>query len=127
MIKISDSNRSFGLVLGSFLLIIFLYLFLIKENLNLFIGIPGIVLITLGLLKSNLLTPFNKMWIKLGELLGVIISPIVLGLIYFFVIFPTSLLLKLFNKDILNLNFKSIDKSQWKKRKENIGTMDKQF
>ena len=122
-----SSNKSFGLLFFIVFLIIGFWPLLNDNSPNILFLILAIFFLILGLINSKILTPFNKMWIKLGELLGVIISPIVLGLIYFFVIFPTSLLLKLFNKDILNLNFKSIDKSQWKKRKENIGTMDKQF
>ena len=77
----------------------------LKNNgdLNLYIVLLSISFLILGLLNSKLLNPLNKLWFKFGILLGNLISPIIMGLVYFFVITPIAMLLKIFNKDVLNL------------------------
>ena len=121
-----SSNRSFGLLF--FIVFIIIGLWPLKNDLELnyiFIGI-SIIFLILGLMNSKILTPFNKIWVKFGELLGRIIAPIVMAIIYFFILTPISLILRIFGKDLLNLKF-SKEKSYWTKREKNIGTMDKQF
>ena len=121
-----SSNRSFGLL---FFIVFFIFgLWPLKNDLELnyiFIGI-SIIFLILGLMNSKILTPFNKIWVKFGELLGRIIAPIVMAIIYFLILTPISLILRIFGKDLLNLKF-SKEKSYWTKREKNIGTMDKQF
>ena len=121
-----SSNRSFGLLF--FIVFFIIGLWPLKNDLELnyiFIGI-SIIFLILGLMNSKILTPFNKIWVKFGELLGRIIAPIVMAIIYFFILTPISLILRIFGKDLLNLKF-SKEKSYWTKREKNIGTMDKQF
>ena len=121
-----SSNRSFGLLF--FIVFFIIGLWPLKNNLELnyiFIGI-SIIFLILGILNSKILTPFNKIWVKFGELLGRIIAPIIMAIIYFFILTPISLILRIFGKDLLNLKF-SKEKSYWTKREKNIGTMDKQF
>ena len=121
-----SSNRSFGLLF--FIVFFIIGLWPLKNDLELnyiFIGI-SIIFLILGLMNSKILTPFNKIWVKFGELLGRIIAPIVMAIIYFFILTPISLILRIFGKDLLNLKF-SKENSYWTKREKNIGTMDKQF
>ncbi len=121
-----SSNRSFGLLF--FIVFLIIGLWPLKNDLELnyiFIGI-SIIFLILGLMNSKILTPLNKIWVKFGELLGRIIAPIVMAIIYFFILTPISLILKIFGKDLLNLKF-SKEKSYWTKREKNIGSMDKQF
>ena len=121
-----SSNKSFGILFFIVFLIIGLWPLKNNQDPNLIlIGISTIFL-TLGVFNSKILTPFNKAWIKLGELLGRIIAPIIMGAIYFFILTPISLLVRLFGKDLLNLK-KNKDKTYWIKRDKDIGTMDKQF
>ena len=125
--KTESSNKSFGLVIGSFLLIVFIYLFFNTGNLNFYLVIASAVFFILGILNSNLLTPLNKGWIKFGYFLGKFISPIILTLIYFVIIFPTKLILKICNKDILDLNLNKEAKTYWKRKEKSISNMNKQF
>ena len=121
-----SSNRSFGLLF--FIVFFIIGLWPLKNDLELnyiFIGI-SIIFLILGLMNSKILTPLNKIWVKFGELLGRIIAPIVMAIIYFFILTPISLILRIFGKDLLNLKF-SKEKSYWAKREKNIGSMDKQF
>ena len=121
-----SSNRSFGLLF--FIVFFIIGLWPLKNDLELnyiFIGI-SIIFLILGLMNSKILTPFNKIWVKFGELLGRIIAPIVMALIYFFILTPISLIIRIFGKDFLNLKF-SKENSYWAKREKNIGSMNKQF
>ena len=125
--KKESSNRSFGIVFFVVFLIIGLWPLKNGDNLNVyFVAISGIFLI-LGLINSKLLSPLNKIWIKLGEVLGIIIAPIVMFLVYFVVLTPVSLIVRLFGKDLLGLMFLKKKDSYWIKRKKNLGSMNNQF
>ena len=84
------------------------------------------IFLVLGLLNSKLLTPLNLVWTKFGELLGKIISPIVMGMVYFAIITPMGIFMRLIRKDLLKTKLTK-NKSYWLKRKKNIGSMKKQF
>ena len=86
----------------------------------------SIIFLILGLLNSKLLTPFNILWVKFGELLGRVISPIVMFIVYFIFVTPLAVIIRLFGKDLLKTKF-SKSLSYWIKRKKNIGSMKKQF
>ena len=92
----------------------------------LLIFFTGAVVLSLELLASRILTPLNKAWVKFGELLGMVIAPIVMAIIYFIIITPIGLLMRLLGKDLLNMKFNK-NKSYWIKREKNIGSMKKQF
>ncbi len=99
------SNKSFGVVFFIVFLIIGTYPLLSDNEVRLWSLIISIIFLILGLLNSKLLTPLNKIWFKFGILLGKIISPLVMGLIFFFVVTPTGILMRILNKDLLNLKF----------------------
>ena len=86
-----------------------------------------IIFLFLGLTKPSVLKPLNTGWIKLGEILGKIIAPIVMLLVFFIVITPIGLMLRLFGKDILGLKFSEKVKTYWITRDKNIGPMKRQF
>ena len=120
------SNRSFGIIFSIFLLIVGLWPLMSSNSPRLWALIVALIFLILGLLNSKLLTPFNKLWIKFGEFLGKIISPIVMGIVYFFVVTPIGIFMRLNKKDLLKLKF-SENSSYWIKREKNIGPMEKQF
>ena len=125
--KHQNSNRSFGVIFFIVFLILGLWPLKNSGNPNLYIiGISGIFLV-LGILNSKILSPFNKAWIKLGEFLGTIIAPIVMALIYFVVLTPISLIVRIFGKDLLKLKFLKKKETYWDKKKKNLGPMKKQF
>ena len=125
--KSQSSNKSFGLLFFVFFLILALWPLKNGNNLNLlFITISGIFLI-LGLINSKLLSPLNKLWIKFGEILGMIIAPIVMALVYFVILTPLSFIVRIFGKDLLRLKFFKEKESYWIKRKKKLGPMRKQF
>ncbi len=120
------SNKSFGVVFFIVFLIISLWPLLSENNIRIWSLIISIIFLLLGLSNSKILTPLNKLWFKFGIFLGNIISPIVMGVIYFAVVTPTSLILKIFNKDILGLK-KSNKNSYWKKKDKYNTSMKNQF
>ena len=125
--KSQSSNRSFGLLFFIVFLILGVWPLKNGANLNIYlISISGIFLI-LGLVNSKLLSPLNKSWIKLGAVLGMIIAPIVMAIVYFIFLTPISFLVRLVGKDLLSLKLHKKKKTYWIIRKKNIGSMRKQF
>ena len=124
-IKIS-SNKSFGLVFFLVFLIISLFPLYKDGNIRIWSLILSLVFLVLGLLNSNLLSPLNKIWFKFGILLGNFVSPVVMGIVFFIVITPTSLIMRIIKKDILKLK-KNKDKSYWIERSEIKTKMKNQF
>ena len=120
------SNRSFGIVFFVVFLIISIWPLLDEKELRYWSLIVSIIFLILGILKSNILTPLNKVWFKFGILLGNIISPIIMAFVFFLVVTPISLIMKIFGKDILNLK-KNKNSSYWIKKDKQSGTMRKQF
>ena len=124
-IKIS-SNRSFGIVFFIVFLIIAIYPFLNQGELRLWSLIISITFLILGLLNSKLLSPLNKIWFKFGIFLGKIVSPLVMGLIFFFVVTPIGILMRILNKDLLNLKFNG-KSTYWIEKNDPKSKMKNQF
>ena len=125
--KSQSSNKSFGLLFFVVFLILGLWPLKNGENLNFYFITASIIFLILGLINSKLLSPLNKSWIKLGEILGIIIAPIVMALVYFVVLTPISIIVRIFGKDLLNLKFLKEKESYWIKRKKSVSSMKKQF
>ena len=121
-----NSNRSFGIVFFIVFLLISVHPLINDENIRYWSLIISLIFLILGLLNSKILTPLNKIWFKFGILLGKIISPLVMGIIFFFVVTPTGLLMKMLKKDLLNLKFNS-DQSYWIEKTEPKSKMKNQF
>ena len=120
------SNKSFGIVFSVVFFVISIWPLLDGDPIRYWSIIISIIFLVLGLLNSKLLTPLNKIWFKFGLLLGNIISPIIMGLVFFLVVFPTGILMKLLGKNLLNLN-KSDQKTYWIKKNNQNSRMKNQF
>ena len=120
------SNRSFGIIFFIVFLIIALWPILNSENIRVWSLIISIFFLFLGIFNSKLLTPLNKLWMKFGLLLGKIVSPIVMTIIFFGVVTPTGLIMRIFGKDILKLN-KNNNDSYWENRDNSNNNMNNQF
>jgi len=125
--KQKNQNRSFGLLFFIVFLILALWPLTKKNEINLYLISIAAIFLILGLFNSKILSPLNKAWIKLGELLGRIVAPIVMAIVYFIVLTPISLIVRLFGKDLIGMKFSNSIKSYWIKRKKQLGSMDKQF
>ena len=124
-IKIS-SNRSFGFVFFVVFLLIALYPLINNGEVRLWSLITSIIFLVLGLLNSKFLNPFNKLWFKFGIILGKIISPLIMGIIFFLVVTPTGLIMRLLRKDILSLKYNQ-NKSYWIEKNGPKSKMKNQF
>ena len=122
-----SSNKGFGILFFVVFLGLGLWPLTNDNNPNIYLIITSIIFLILGLLNSKLLSPLNLFWIKFGELLGKIIAPIVMAIIYFFILTPISLAVRVFGKDLLSLKFSKQIKTYWIKRKKDLGSMNKQF
>jgi len=122
-----SSNRSFGIVFFIVFLLISLYPLLKEENILIWALIISLVFLILGLAKSKILSPLNKLWFKFGLSLGKIIGPTIMGIVYFIVVFPTFLLLKLFKRNYLNIKYERNKSSYWVNVKDKQTTMRDQF
>ena len=125
-IKIS-SNRNFGLVFFIVFLIVGLWPLTYENPIRIWSVIISLIFLILGLMKSKLLTPLNILWFKFGMILGAIVAPIVMGFIFFLVVTPIGLVMRIMGKDILNKKYDKNKKTYWISRDKNMGSMKKQF
>ena len=120
------SNRSFGIVFFVVFLLIGLWPLLNGNELRIWSIVISLIFFILGLLNSKILTPFNKIWFRFGIFLGNFISPIVMGIVFFLVVTPTGLIMKLFRKDLINLK-KNNSNTYWIEKKDIKSSMKNQF
>ena len=125
-IKIS-SNRNFGLVFFIVFLIVTIWPITYDEPVRIWSAIISSVFLILGLMNSKLLSPLNKLWFKFGMILGAIVSPVVMGVVFFLVVTPIGLIMKIIGKDLLNKKYDKKKRTYWIKRDTLIGTMKRQF
>ena len=124
-IKIS-SNKSFGVV---FFIVFFLFGIwpaLKGNDVRYWSILLSLIFLILGLLNSKLLSPLNRLWFKFGIILGNFIAPIIMGIVFFLVVTPIGLIMKLLGKDLINLK-KNKDKTYWIEKKEIKTSMKNQF
>ena len=120
------SNRSFGIVFFIVFLLISIYPLINDESIRYWPLIISFIFLILGFLNSKILTPLNKIWFKFGLLLGRVISPIIMGIIFFLVVTPTGFLMRMLKKDLLNLKSNN-NKSYWIEKTEPKSKMKNQF
>ena len=120
------SNKSFGLLFFIVFLGIAIYQYINFDKINYLLILISLTFFILGMANSIILTPFNKLWMKFGLLLGKIVAPFVMGIVFFLVVTPISILLRIFKKDVLNLK-KSNASTYWIKKTEPKSEMKNQF
>ena len=125
-VKIS-SNRSFGLLFFIVFLAISLWPLKSQEDLRLWAFILALIFFVLGILNSKFLTPLNKLWMKFGIFLGSIISPFVMGIVFFMVVTPVGLIMRFLGKDLLRIKKSKFVSTYWISREKQNNTMKRQF
>ena len=120
------SNRSFGIVFFVLFLLIGLWPILKGNEIRIWSIVISLIFLILGILNSKILTPFNKVWFRFGIFLGNFISPIIMGIVFFLVVTPTGLIMKLFRKDLINLR-KNNSSTYWIEKKDIKSSMKNQF
>ena len=124
--KNRSSNKSFGIVFFLVFFLIGMYPLLNSNDVRFWSLLISSIFLILGLMNSKILTPLNRLWFKFGIILGKIISPIVMGVIFFLVVTPIGLIMRILKKDILNLKFNELD-TYWIEKKGPKSMMKNQF
>ena len=120
------SNRSFGIVFFIVFLLIAIYPLINQGEIRVWSVLISLLFLILGINNSKILTPLNKAWFKFGIFLGKIISPIVMGIIFFLVVTPIAFLMRILKKDLLNLKYNK-NSSYWIEKTDPKSTIKNQF
>ncbi len=125
-IKINKKNNiTFGILFFSFFLIIGLYPLKSVGVIRIWSVILSLIFLIITIIRPNLLTFLNRLWIQFGIFLGKVISPIVMGFVFFFVVTPIGVLVRILKKDVMGL--KRGASSYWINREDKLQSMKKQF
>ena len=121
-----SSNRGFGIVFFAVFFLVAFYPLVNSGEIRIWSLTISVIFLILGLFDSKILTPLNNLWFKFGIFLGKIISPLIMGIIFFFVVTPIGLIMRLLRKDLLNLKYNK-NKSYWIKNNGPKSKMKNQF
>ena len=121
-----SSNKNFGIVFFVVFFLIGIFFLINNDQINFWALSISFTFFILVIIKSRFLTPLNNLWFKFGILLGKIVSPIILGIIFFFVVTPIGLIMRILGKDLLNLKFNA-NKSYWIEKRGPKSKMKNQF
>tara|TARA_B100000787_G_C15987289_1_gene204259 strand:- start:143 stop:517 length:375 start_codon:yes stop_codon:yes gene_type:complete len=121
-----SSEKSFGIIFAFLFFLYGIWPLLSATEIRVWSVIVAVVFLALAFLKPKILKSLNRYWIKLGEILGKIIAPLIMALVFFTIVTPISFIVRILGKDLLNLKFTN-ENSYWLKRSKNVTTMDKQF
>jgi predicted membrane protein len=120
------TNKSFGIVFFVFFLIVSIFPLLNNGDIRVWSLIISLIFLILGILNSKILTPLNQVWFKFGILLGRFVSPVVMGAIFFAIVTPTAVIMKVLRKNLLNLK-KGNKKTYWIEKSKIKSKMKNQF
>ena len=125
-IKNTVSNKNFGLTFFIVFLIISFWPLMNNEQIRIWSLVIALIFLILGMSNSKILTPLNTIWFKFGLILGRIVSPIVMGIIFFLIVTPISIIMRILGKDLLNLKYNN-RKSYWIEKRGPKSKMKNQF
>ena len=120
------SNRNFGIVFSIVFLIIAIWPILNQNEIRIWSIIISLIFLILGLINSKFLSPLNKAWFKFGLILGSVIAPIVMGVVFFLVVTPTGLIMKALGKDLLELK-RNKNNTYWLEKDNSNNNLKNQF
>ena len=123
----ASTERNFGFVFAAVFVIISLYPLWFGKNMHLWACIIAFIFFFFAIFLPKVLILPNKLWFKLGSFLGAIVSPIIMGMIFFLTVTPTGIIMGLLGKNFLNPKIKNPIKSYWIKRKKSVSSMENQF
>jgi hypothetical protein len=125
--ELKNTEKSFGIVFSIVFSIVALYPLINGDSFRVWALIISVIFLLLAYVAPNILGIPNKLWFKFGILLGSIIAPIVMALVYFLTVLPTGLIMRLLGKDLLKQKLDKNAKSYWLERSEPMGSMKNQF
>lgn len=114
------SNHKFGYFFAFIFLIVSTYFFFKEISIAFYTSsLLSLVFFLITIFNAKILRPLNKLWMKFGLFLGILVSPLVMGFIFFFIFTPIGISMRLFGRDELLLKFDN-KPSYWTKRNEDI-------
>jgi hypothetical protein len=125
-----SSDRGFGFVFASFFAIVALVRWWKEHGGAGWFLAAAVAMLLISLIRPSLLAPFNRVWTKLALMMSKVMNPVIMGILFFLVVAPIGLLLRLFGKRPLPLGFDPAAKSYWIERKPPAplpGSMKNQF
>ena len=123
----TSSNRNFGLVFFIVFLILGFWPITAEGEIRIWLVVISLIFLVLGMIKSKLLTPLNKLWFKFGMILGAIVAPVVMGAVFFLVVTPIGIVMRTMGKDLINKKYNKKKETYWITRRTSIGSMKRQF
>ena len=123
----TSSNRNFGFVFFIVFLILGFWPITNGEEIRIWLVAISLIFLILGIMKSKLLTPLNQLWFKFGMILGAIVAPIIMGAVFFLVVTPIGIVMRLMGKDLLNKKYDKKKETYWITRRTSISSMKRQF
>ena len=121
------SEKNFGITFGLFFLAVALYFVWYKEKIALLFFILSGTCLILAYVAPAALTLLNRLWFRLGMFLGRLISPVIMGLVFFGTVVPIGLIMRLSGKDLIQRQLDPSARSYWIERKQPPGSMKNQF
>ena len=112
----ASSNRTFGFVFTALFVIIALFPLLHGQGMRIWALMIAAIFLIAATMVPNVLSPLNLIWTKFGHLLHHMVGPVVLGFLFFFVVTPIAITLRLIRKDSLGLQFNKNSSSYWIER-----------
>jgi len=122
-----STEKSFGIVFFIVFLIFALYPLSASGVVHIWALAVSFIFLLCAFLRPKVLILPNKLWFKLGVLLGSIIAPIFMLLVYFITVMPIGIIMRLLGKDLLHPKLDKNSKSYWIDRQGPVGTMKNQF
>jgi hypothetical protein len=122
-----SSPKSFGIVFSIVFLVVTVYSLISTEGLYVWALVLSVIFLLLAYIAPKTLILPNKIWFKFGMLLGSIVAPIVMAIVYFVTVLPTGLIMNLLGKDLLKQKLDKNVKSYWIERTDRLGSMKNQF
>ena len=122
-----SSEKSFGIVFSLFFFILSIFPIFFQKQINIYFLLIALIFLFLTFIKPIVFFYPNKFWMKIGELLNFIVSPLVMLLIFISAFLTTKFFLILFNKKLLYDKFDPKVKTYWTDYQKNKGSMKDQF
>ena len=121
------SNRSFGITFFIVFFLIGIWPLINNNEIRIWFILISLIFLVLGSINSKYLAPVNKLWYKLGILLSTFFSPIIMGLVFFVIVTPTGLIIRILGKDVLKRKFIKNKTSYWIYRDKSKSSLKNQF
>ncbi|MGB8274464.1 MAG: SxtJ family membrane protein [Alphaproteobacteria bacterium] len=112
-----SSHRSFGLTISVALVVVGLWPLVHGGPVRIWALVLAAILAMAAWLRPESLAPFNRLWSRLGLFLGGVVTPVVMGLLFFTVMTPLAFILRALGKDTLGLRFDRAAATYWVERR----------